>query len=58
MNREIYKGLVVNDYEATPYAQWIKEGKKKIETRMNRLFSFRGDIIVCCGKRQRNNVLV
>lgn len=46
----VYKGLVVNDYELTPYAQWIKEGKKKIETRMNRLFSYRGDVIICCGK--------
>ncbi len=46
----IYKGLVVNDYELTPYAQWIKEGRKPIETRMNRIFSYRGDIIICCGK--------
>ncbi len=43
-----YKALIVNDYLDTPYAQWIKEGKKKIETRMNRLFSYRGDVIICC----------
>ena len=48
--KKIYKGLVVNDYEGTPYVQWIKEGKKTIETRMNRLFSYRGDVIICCGK--------
>ncbi len=47
---KIYKGLVVNDYKNEPYAQWIKEGTKTIETRMNRLFSFRGDVIICCGK--------
>lgn len=46
----IYKGLVLNDYPDTPYAQWVKEGRKKIETRMNRIFSFRGDVVICCGK--------
>lgn len=46
----IYNALVVNDYLNYPYAQWIKEGKKTIETRMNRLFSFRGDVVICCGK--------
>ncbi len=46
----LYKALVVNDDLHAPYAQWIKEGKKKIETRMNRLFSYRGDVIICCGK--------
>jgi len=45
-----YKGLVLNDYPGKPYAQWVKEGVKTIETRMNRLFSYRGDVIICCGK--------
>lgn len=45
----IYKGLILNDYQNAHYAQWVKEGRKKIETRMNRLFSFRGDVIICCG---------
>ena len=45
----IYKGLILNDYENTPYAQWVKEGKKLIETRMNRQFNYRGDLIICCG---------
>ncbi len=47
--QRIYKALVLNDYEGTPYAQWVKEGRKKIETRMNRLFTYRGDIVICCG---------
>lgn len=47
---KIYKGLILNDYPDKHYAQWVKEGKKKIETRMNRLFSYRGDIIICCGE--------
>lgn len=48
-NNRIYKALVVNDYEHAQYAQWIKEGRKSIETRMNRLFSYRGDVVICCG---------
>lgn len=45
----IVKAIVLNDYPNTPYAQWVKEGKKTIETRMGRLFSYRGDIVICCG---------
>lgn len=45
----IYAALVLNDYNGAPYAQWVKEGKKKIETRMGRLFTHRGDIVICCG---------
>jgi hypothetical protein len=48
----IYPALVLNDYPGAPYAQWVKEGTKKIETRMNRLFTHRGDIVICCGKSQ------
>lgn len=44
------KAIILNDYPDTPYATWVYEGKKKIETRMGRLFTFRGDIAICCGK--------
>jgi hypothetical protein len=47
---KIFPALILNDYADNPYAQLVKEGKKKIETRMNRLFSYRGDIVICCGK--------
>ncbi len=46
----IYPALVVNDYPHNPYAEWIRLGKKTIETRMNRLFKYRGDVVICCGK--------
>lgn len=49
MEDRIYKALILNDYEKTPYAEWVKTQKKTIETRMNRLFKYRGDIVVCCG---------
>lgn len=42
--------LILNDYLYKPYAEWVKTGKKTIETRMNRLFTYRGDIVICCGK--------
>lgn len=46
----IFKGLVLNDYGGSEnYATMVAEGIKKIETRMNRLFSHRGDVIICCG---------
>lgn len=45
----IIPALVVNDYPEAQYATWIKEGRKKIETRMNRLFTYRGDIVICVG---------
>lgn len=48
--QRILKALVLNDYEGHPYAQMVKDGRKTIETRMGRLFSFRGDIVICCGK--------
>lgn len=41
----IYKAIILNE----PYAQWVKEGKKLIETRMKR-FKHRGDLIICCDK--------
>ena len=42
--------LILNDYKSAPYAEWVKTGAKTIETRMNRLFTYRGDIVICCGK--------
>lgn len=45
----IYHALILNDYAVKPFAQWIKEQKKIIETRY-RMFSYRGDLIICCGK--------
>lgn len=45
-----YPALILNDYEHERYAEWVKIGKKTIETRMNRLFTYRGDIVICCGK--------
>lgn len=45
----IYRALILNDYEKTPYAEWVKTKKKTIETRMGRLFKYRGDVVICCG---------
>ena len=48
-HRKAYKALILNDYKGTPYADWLKNGEKTIETR-HRSFGFRGDIVICCGK--------
>ena len=42
--------LILNDYPELHYATWVSEQKKKIETR-NRAFSYRGDLIICCGQK-------
>ena len=47
--QETYKAIIMNDYKDAPYATWIKWGEKTIETRM-KSFTFRGDIVICCGK--------
>jgi hypothetical protein len=47
--QRIYKALILNDYPGAPYADWIKNGEKTIETR-SRTFHYRGDIVICCGK--------
>ncbi|MCW3077499.1 MAG: hypothetical protein JWO32_2108 [Bacteroidetes bacterium] len=44
-----FKAFIMNDYEGAPYAEWIKTGEKTIETR-TRSFSYRGDLVICCGK--------
>lgn len=49
-NGAVYQALILNNYAEAPYADWVKQGVKKIETRMNRVFRYRGDIIICCGK--------
>jgi len=46
----IYKAIILNDYPGAHYAEWVKIQKKTIETRMGRLFKYRGDIVICCGK--------
>ena len=47
--QRIYKALIMNDYPGAPYADWIKNGEKTIETRF-KTFNYRGDIVICCGK--------
>lgn len=49
MSRQ-YKAIILNDYQENPYAEWVKIGRKRIETRMKRKFHYRGDIVICCGK--------
>lgn len=44
----IYTAIILNDYIKTPYAQWVKEKKKTIETRMYTM-KHRGDLVICCG---------
>lgn len=45
------KALVLNDYgDGEDYATYIYKGIKTIETRMGRLFSHRGNIVICKGK--------
>lgn len=49
MEDRVYRALILNDYEVDRYAEWVKIQKKTIETRMKRLFSYRGDVVICCG---------
>lgn len=53
----IYKALILNDYPHAPYAEWVKTGIKSIETRMGRMFSYRGDLVICCGKKNSEGSL-
>lgn len=46
----IYNCLILNDYPEKHYATWVFEQKKTIETRM-KTFSYRGDLIICCGNK-------
>jgi hypothetical protein len=47
--KRVYKALILNDYPGAPYATWIMNGEKTIETRY-RSFRYTGDIVICCGK--------
>lgn len=49
-NKIIMNALILNDYDNAMYATWVMQRKKTIETRMNKLFSYRGDLVICCGK--------
>ncbi len=42
----IYNAIILNE----PYAGWVKEGKKTIETRMRLMTKLIADIIICCDK--------
>lgn len=50
MKDKIYNCLILNDYPEKHYATWVEEQKKTIETRMKK-FSYRGDLIICCGAK-------
>jgi hypothetical protein len=41
----VYNAIILNE----PYADWVKTGKKTIETRMRRL-NLKGDTVFCCDK--------
>lgn len=44
------KALILNDYgHGEDYATYVYQGVKTIETRMGRLFSHRGDLVICKG---------
>ncbi|MDQ3682947.1 MAG: ASCH domain-containing protein, partial [Bacteroidota bacterium] len=47
--KKTFKALILNDYPGAPYSDWIKNGKKTIETR-HRSFNYNGDVVICCGK--------
>jgi len=47
--KKTFKALILNDYKTAPYADWIRNGIKTIETR-TRSFNYRGDLVICCGK--------
>jgi ASC-1-like (ASCH) protein len=48
MTDRIYSAIILNDYIKAPYAQWVKEQRKTIETRMYTM-KHRGDLVICCG---------
>jgi hypothetical protein len=50
----VFNALILNDIVGGPhYATWVEQQKKTIETRM-KSFSYRGDIVICCGKSSRS----
>jgi hypothetical protein len=50
MEKIILPALVLNDYANTPYATWMEQGIKTIETRWF-TFKHRGDLVICCGNK-------
>lgn len=51
---KIYNALVLNDELFRPWATWMEEGKKTIETRF-KTFKYRGDLVICCGGKSRTS---
>jgi hypothetical protein len=47
----IYPAIILNE----PYAAWVKQGKKKIETRTRLLTKLVGDVVFCCDKGKSKN---
>lgn len=45
-SHRVFNAIILNE----PYAGYVKEGKKTIETRMRNLSKFIGDFIICCDK--------
>jgi hypothetical protein len=52
MEQRIYKALVLNDMPGTPWATWMEQGLKTIETRWFQ-FKHRGDLVICCGNSSK-----
>ena len=51
---QVLNSLVLNDVVGGPhYATWVEVQVKTIETRM-RSFSYRGDIVICCGNKSKS----
>lgn len=53
------KGIILRDYADAPYATWVSEGVKTIETR-KWATKHRGDLVICCsnGSESPNRGLV
>lgn len=47
-DNRILPAIILRDYIKAPYAQWMKEGKKTIETRDRMFKALRGPIVICC----------
>lgn len=47
---QIFTALVLND----PYATWMEEALKTIETRWF-TFKHRGDLVICCGNKSKSD---
>jgi hypothetical protein len=47
MEKRILKAVVLQDMPGTPWATWMEQGLKTIETRWYS-FKHRGDLVICC----------